>query len=162
MRGVRDEAAEALLRRGALREGGLDLAEHGVQREAEAADLGSRRRGLDAPAEVARRDRVRDSSHPAERPQPDLDDQQRQHNGAADNRSADEQLLEEELAERGQDVVDRNGEDDEVAIEGVLRPIDHPELGNTVCAGDVERLAGFVHTRVGEGVRQDGQRRLSG
>jgi hypothetical protein len=53
VRGVGDELPQPLLGGETLGEGALDLGEHGVQRAAEAADLGTRVVGLDALREVA-------------------------------------------------------------------------------------------------------------
>ena len=75
VRGVGEEAAQAVLARLALAEGVLDLAEHRVEREAEAADLGARVRRADAAREVAGGDRAGGRADAVERPQAEADQQ---------------------------------------------------------------------------------------
>ena len=68
VRRIGDEAAQAVLGRGALVECLLDLAEHRVERAAEPADLGARIVVLDALREVAAGDRGSRLLDPAEWP----------------------------------------------------------------------------------------------
>ena len=67
VRRVGDEAAQARFRRGAFRERAFDLAEHRVEREPEPPDFAAFVGGLDAPGEVAGRDRARGLAHVLER-----------------------------------------------------------------------------------------------
>src|SRR6266571_7948737 len=101
MRRVGDEAPEPALRRGALRERVLDLAEHGVQGQAKPADLGLRGGRLDTLAVVASRDLTGGGAHPAQRPKAKVDKKPRQDRGRSDDGKADEDLELEELTQGG-------------------------------------------------------------
>ena len=117
MRGVGDEPAQPLLRRFALGECRLDLAQHDVQGNPQAADLGPWRGWLDAPAVIAGRDLAGGGAHPLQRPQADVDDQPREKGRAHDDADADEQLEPEQLRKVGRYVVHRNRKDDGLAAE---------------------------------------------
>ena len=132
MRGVGDEAAQALLRRGALRERGFNLAQHRVQRHAEAADLRSGRRRLNAPAQVAGRDQSGGGPHLAQRPQADLNDQKRKECGRRHDCDADDSLQQQQLAQRRLNIGQGHRENDDVAVEGVFGPIRHAKFSDAV------------------------------
>ena len=100
VRGVRDEPAQARLRRRALGEGVLDLPEHRVERAAEPADLGRPAVGLDAPREVAGADRGRRLLDAPQRSQARGDQPEPEHQAAAITAHGDEQLDPPELVER--------------------------------------------------------------
>ena len=74
MRGVCDETAQPPFRRLLRLEGRLDVAEHRVQRQAEAPDLRLLVRPRDALSEVAGRDRTRGRLDLPQRPQAQADD----------------------------------------------------------------------------------------
>ena len=74
VRGVGEEAAQALLARAALGERLLQPREHRVQRQAEAADLGARLGVVDAPRQVARGDRAGRHADRVQRAQPEAHD----------------------------------------------------------------------------------------
>ena len=67
VRGVGDEAAQAVLAGLALGEGLLEPVEHRVERDAQPADLGARVGRLDAVGEVAAGDRARGVAHAVQR-----------------------------------------------------------------------------------------------
>ena len=92
VRRVGDEAAQPRLGRCASRRSGLDLAQHGVQRHAEPADLGVRLRALDAPREVAGGDRGRRRLDRRQRPQADADDPDAERDDPGSTRRRHEQL----------------------------------------------------------------------
>ena len=75
VRGVGEEAPQAVLARLALAEGALDLAEHRVEREAQAPDLGAGVRRADAAREIACGDRAGRRADAGERAQPEADQQ---------------------------------------------------------------------------------------
>ena len=77
VRGVGDEAPQAILAGLALAEGPLEAVEHRVERDAQAADLGARVRRLDAVGEVAAGDRARRVPHAIQRQQADAHDEPR-------------------------------------------------------------------------------------
>ena len=74
VRRVAHEAPQTLLGLRPLAERLLDLAEHRVEREPEAPDLGALVRVLDSPAEVARGDRAGGRLDPPQRQQPHADE----------------------------------------------------------------------------------------
>jgi len=78
VRGRRDEPAQPVLRLRTLAEGPLDLAQHGVERVAEPADLRALRPRLDPPAQVAAADRGRRVHDAVQRAQAAPDQQRRQ------------------------------------------------------------------------------------
>ena len=116
VRRIGDEAAQPVLRRGALVERLLDLAEHRVERPAEPADLGARVVVLDALGEVAAGDRggrrARSARAAAGRPG-------RARGRAGGPRRAPRrrrQLDEQQLVQRVVDVVERRGDDEELVV----------------------------------------------
>ena len=112
VRGVGEELAQALLAGLALGERLLEALEHRVQREAEPADLGARRRRADAAREVAGGDLARRSTamrssgrSPSRTTQKAQSAEREQHGGDH------ERLDEQQPVERLVDVAQRHGDD---------------------------------------------------
>ena len=76
--GVGDEAAQPVLRGGTFGEGGLDLAQHGVERQAQPTDLGVGIGGLHPAGEVAAGDVAGRGGDAFQRQQPEPHHRQRQ------------------------------------------------------------------------------------
>ena len=146
---VGDETAQPPLRSCSLRKRGLDLRQHRVQGQSEPPDLGLRRRRFDAPAVIADRDLACNLTHPPQRTQPDLDDQEGKDQGAGDHGGADHRFLRQQLAEGRLHLCQRNRKHDELAVEPTLRPVGHPEL-DSLRTLDRVRRRGFVGSVVGQ------------
>ena len=104
MRRVGDEAAELLLGRLTRLERGLDVAEHRVERQPEAAHLGSLRGHVDAPREVACGDGGCGRSHRVQRPETAPDEPETEHGDPDEDADGHEQLDHEQAMERAVDV----------------------------------------------------------
>ena len=85
VRGVGDEAAQAPV-------GGFDLAEHVVERDAEAADLGALVGDVHAAREVARGDRARGGGDRVERAQSEADHPEGERHEGREDGHGDEEL----------------------------------------------------------------------
>ena len=120
VRGVREEAAQALLAGAALGERLLQAREHRVERQAEAADLRARLGVVDAARQVAGGDRAGRRADRVQRAQPDAHDPP----GAAAEREQDgaehESLDEQQLRERGVDLGQRDRGDRQPAAGGAF------------------------------------------
>ena len=114
VRRIGDEAAQPVLRRGALVERLLDLAEHRVERAAEPAHLGARIVVLDALREVAAGDRGSRVLDPPERPQADADEPEAEEEDGGEHRGGDRQLDDQQLVQRVVGLVQRCGDDEEL------------------------------------------------
>src|ERR1700692_4099988 len=97
---------ESLLDHLALREGALDLTEHGVERETEAADLGALVRRFDPAAEAARGDGACGGAHALEWAHAPADQQPGRDEHKEGDAAADADLEEEQRAQRVVDSVD--------------------------------------------------------
>ena len=111
--GVRHEAPEASLGGLPFPKGGLDAAQHDVERAAEPAHLGMVVGLLDAPAQVARRDLPGGLGHLLERPQPDPDGQPGGGRERDEDRAADEHLECQQAMSRAGDPVERDRDDEQ-------------------------------------------------
>jgi hypothetical protein len=100
VRGVGDEAAQAVLAGFALAEGPLEAVEHRVERDAQPADLGPRVGRLDAVGEVAAGDRAGRVAHAIERQQADAHDRPRDE-AEDDEDGGDHERLDAEQAPQG-------------------------------------------------------------
>ena len=125
----REEAAQALLGRRALREGRLDLPEHAVEREPEAADLGALRGGLDAPGEVAGGDRARRPPHPLQRREAEPDQPPRGGGQREQDERGDDEQDAQQVAERLVGLGERDGGDERVRRRAALTAIDAVAVG---------------------------------
>ena len=99
VRSIADEPAQPLFGRPLLIEGRLDLAEHRVQREAQASDFRGSVLRFDAPRQVARGDGAGGRCHPIQRPeaqadQPPADRSDRHHHGRGDTELDEHQSVE--------------------------------------------------------------------
>ena len=100
VRGVGEEPAQPPLPRRALGEGRLDLHQHRVQGPSQAADLGAVVVRLDPAREVAGGDLPRHLAHPPQRPQPDPDQPPGGEAERDQDRAADDELDQRQVAER--------------------------------------------------------------
>ena len=153
---VGDEVPQPLLVGLALGEGGLELGEHGVERQAEPSHLGALVRRRHPLAEVGEHDRARRRADALERPQPAAHQQrggEHHHQGDA---AGDGQLEEQQLAQGGVDVVEGDGDLQDVAGSrpGGRLHVD-PIVADAPGAGDGVQLR-LRHR--GEGGGQDGAR----
>ena len=131
--GVGDEAAQPVLGGAPLGEGGLDLGQHGVEGEAEAADLGVGLGRFDPAGEVAAGDVAGGGGDALQRRQPEPDDRQRQQRQEQQDGGGEDQLDAHQPVQRlvelgrGEGDVERvpvvvGGGQDPVADRAVARP----------------------------------------
>jgi hypothetical protein len=119
VRGIGDEAAQAVLAVLALAEGLLEAIEHRVERDAEPADLGARVGRLDAVREVAPGDGARRVPHAIEWQQADPHHQPR-HEAEDDQHGGDDERLDhEQPLQRVVDGVERDRGDGDAAVHRV-------------------------------------------
>ncbi len=111
MRSVGEEAAQLLFRTATLVEGPLDLLQHGVQGQTEAADLGLRLGRFHAAGQVARRDLAGRRRHVLERPQAALDQPPREHAQPGERGHGDQHFDQQQTPERLLHVGQRDGDD---------------------------------------------------
>ena len=138
VRRVGDEAAQPVLGRGALVERLLDLAEHRVERPAEAPDLGARVVVLDALREVAAGDRGSRLLDPAERPQADADEPEAEEEDGSEHRGGDRQLDDQQLVQRVIGLFQRCRDGEEL-VRALDRLELHPEARVAIHGVDRER-----------------------
>jgi hypothetical protein len=155
VRRVGDEPPQPGLRCRALLEGLLDAAEHAVERDAEVARLGPGGRVGDAVRQIAGGDRAGGGGHPAQRPDPEVDDPPRDQPEHGQHGEDGDALDHREPLHRVVDAVE--GErDDQVAAEAALGAGQHPVADVAVGAADRDRLAvaeGGHDARVDDGGR---------
>ena len=121
VRGVGDEAPQAILAGLALAEGPLEAVEHRVERDAEAADLGPRVGRLDAVGEVAAGDRARRVAHAVERQQADAHDRPRDEAEDDEDAGDHERLDDEQLLQGVVGGAQRDGRDRDAPVHRVAR-----------------------------------------
>ena len=147
VRRVRGELSEPRLGGLTLRERPLDLSEHAVQGQAEATDLGLLGRRFDPLRQVAGRDLVGRVAHALEWPQPESDEppSERAERGQHDRHH--HQFDEHEAVQRPLHVVERERDDECVAVRDAFRgdPVLRPVAGRV----DRERPEREVRREVG-------------
>ena len=167
VRRVGHEAPELLLRRLAFLEGCLDLREHRVQREPEAADLGLFVDALDALRKVARGDAPRRRGDGVERPEAEPYHPEPERRERGKDRCRDEQLDEEEPVERPVHVAQRRGDDEHRPRTGLDRGANAVATVSVdgrdgEVAHALEARAGRLRDRDRPGQARRRQRRLPG
>jgi hypothetical protein len=114
VRRVGDELAQAVLALLALGERTLEAVEHRVERDPEAPDLGAGVGGLDAVRQVAAGDRAGGVAHAVEREQADAHDRPRREAEREQHAADHEALDEQQAAQRGVHLAQRDGDDRDV------------------------------------------------
>jgi hypothetical protein len=158
--GVGQKPAELSLR-GRLRlEGRLDLTEHRVEGQAEPTDLGPRLRMLDAACQVSRRDRRRGRLDRAEGTKAEPDDPEAQPRERREGRSGDEQLDQQQPAQRRVHVGE-GGREDEDPVRVPLDRGAHAVAAAAVLGpdGEVARTIGSLGRRRNVDRRRQPRRR---
>jgi hypothetical protein len=147
--GVGDEAAQPRLRRPALGERRLDLAEHGVQGQPQPADLGGRLGRAHAPRQVAGGDRPGGGGDAVQGAQAHPHEPQRQQRQHGQHGGADQHLDQHQAAEGLEHPGERHGHGDHRAAAGDRAGLD--PVGEAAAS---RRVGGEPDDPVGQVPRQ--------